>query len=82
MKKGLIGTFLFFQLSGRGARELDHLGPLRGFVDYEFTEVGGRTGKHCSAQVGKPRSDSRVGKACIDLFVASSGESVGDLVLG
>jgi hypothetical protein len=24
------------------ARELDHLGPLRGFVDYELTEVGGR----------------------------------------
>jgi len=39
-----------------GPRELDNLAPLLGFGGNELGEVGGRTGKHCSTKVGKPRS--------------------------
>jgi hypothetical protein len=37
-------------------RELDHLGPLLGFVGDELAEVAGRSRKRRAAQVGKPRA--------------------------
>ena len=51
------------------ARELDHLGPLLGFVDDELVEVAGRAWKHSAAKVGKARVQLGVGKPYIDLAV-------------
>src|SRR5262249_59758946 len=44
-------------------------GRLRGFFGHELAEVGGRTGKHCSTKVGKPRLQLGIGKARVDLLV-------------
>src|SRR5262245_33445304 len=51
------------------ARELDHLGPLLGFVGNEFPEIGGRERDHGAAEVGKPRLDLGISKAGVDLLV-------------
>jgi hypothetical protein len=37
------------------ARELDHLGPLFGFLRNEFPEIGWRTRKRFAPKVGVPR---------------------------
>ena len=63
------------------ARELDHLGPLLGFVGDELAEVGWRTGKHCAAKVGKPRLHPSVGESGIDLLVELV-DYLGSRVLG
>src|SRR5262245_39092541 len=47
----------------------DHLAPLLGFVSDELPEIGGCTGKHRAAQVGKPRSHLGIGEARIDLRI-------------
>jgi hypothetical protein len=41
---------------GLRAGELDHLGPLLGFVGNELAEVAGRAWKHSAAKVSKARS--------------------------
>src|SRR5437660_2781733 len=51
------------------AREFDYLGPLLGLVRDEPAEIGGRAGKHCSAQVGEPRLHPGVGESGVDLLV-------------
>src|SRR5262245_38627345 len=51
------------------ARELDHLGPLLGFLGNEFPEIGGRERDHGAAEVGKPRLDLGISKAGVDLLV-------------
>src|SRR5215831_11841507 len=61
-----IGTAASVRLD---ARELDHLGPLFGFVGDELAELGRRACKHCAAHVRKPRLQLRVGEAGIDLLV-------------
>src|SRR5580692_12756250 len=58
-----------------GARELDDLCPLVGFLGDEILEVGRRTGKHRPAHVGKPRFDLGTGEGRVDFFV----EPVDDL---
>src|SRR5262245_59811521 len=50
-------------------RELDHPGPLLGFVGDELAEVRGRAGKHCTAQGGKSRLRPGLGEDRIDLLV-------------
>ena len=52
-----------------GARELDHLAPLLGFLGHDPSEVGGGTRKGCSAEVGKSRLDLWVAEARIDLLI-------------
>src|SRR5207248_9141627 len=51
------------------AGELDHLGPLLGFVGDELAKVAGRAWKHSATKVGKARLHPGVGKPCIDLAV-------------
>src|SRR5262245_35662280 len=51
------------------ARELDHLGPLLGFLGNEFPEIGGRERDHGAAALGKPRLDLGISKAGVDLLV-------------
>src|SRR5262245_24092495 len=51
------------------AGELDHLGPLLGFLSDELAEVGGRTGKHRTATLSETPLWLEIGKDCIDLFV-------------
>src|SRR5215467_12788670 len=51
------------------ARELDHLGPLFGFLADELAEVGGRARKHRAAEVGKPRFNLGISEARIDLII-------------
>src|ERR1700745_909553 len=43
------------------ACELDHLGPLLGFLGDQFPKISGRPGNHCRAQVGAPRLDLGIG---------------------
>src|SRR5262245_566830 len=57
------------------ARELDHLGPLLGFVGDEFSEVDGCTGKCNAAQSDELLLDFRIDKSRIDLLI----EQVDDL---
>src|ERR1700681_2507347 len=59
----IFGSFNF------GARELDHLAPLVGVIDDEFAKIGGRAGKRCAADFGKPRPELGIGKHRVDLFV-------------
>src|SRR5436853_3578796 len=47
----------------------DHLGPLLGFVGHELSEVGRRTSKRRTAEVGKPIPDPGIGNAGIDFLV-------------
>src|SRR5215467_8123059 len=63
------GTFGSAASIRLGPSELDHLGPLLGFGGNELGEVGGRTGKHCSTKVGKPRLQLGIDKARVDLPV-------------
>src|SRR5262245_35314948 len=63
------------------ARELDHLGPLLRFLSDELPEIGGCTGKHRAAQVGKPRSHLGIGEARIDLRIEFV-DDLGGRVLG
>src|ERR1700692_3877565 len=58
-------------------RELDHLGPLLGFVGDELCVVGGRTGEYRAAKVGNPRLHRRIGKASVDFPVSFSTISAG-----
>src|SRR5262249_8322047 len=58
------------------AGELDHLGPLFGFVGYELAEIGRRARKYRAAEVGQPRLNLGIGEGCIDPIV----ELVDDLV--
>src|SRR5215471_16039099 len=50
-------------------RELDHLGPLLGFLSDELAEVGRRERERGVAEVGNPRPDPRIGEARVDLPV-------------
>jgi hypothetical protein len=52
-----------------GTGELDHLGPLLGFVRNELAELGWRAGKRRAAQVSKPRLDFGIGERRVDLLV-------------
>jgi hypothetical protein len=51
------------------ASELDHPGPLLGFVGDQFFKIGGREREYVATQVGKPRLDLGVGEPGIDLLV-------------
>src|SRR5215475_9879643 len=51
------------------ARELDHLGPLLGFVSDELSEFGRRHRHRHAPEVGKPRLKLGVGEDGIDLSV-------------
>jgi len=51
------------------AGELDHLGPLLGFVGYELAEIGRRARKYRAAEVGQPRLNLGIGEGCIDPIV-------------
>src|ERR1039457_4058819 len=64
-----------------GARELDHLSPLLGFVGDELTEVSGRTREHRAAEVDQPRLDFGVGDSRID-FLVELLDDLGRCVLG
>src|SRR5262249_50237599 len=52
-----------------GIRKLDHAGPLLGFGSDELPKLGGRTGKHCAAQVANSRPDLRIGDGRVDFLV-------------
>ena len=47
----------------------DHLAPFLGFIRDELTEVGRRTRKHRTSQVGDPCLHPRIGKSRVDLPV-------------
>src|SRR5262249_5798487 len=51
------------------ASELDDRGPLLGFVDNQFPEIGRRAPKHRRAQFSKPRLDPGIGECRVDLAV-------------
>jgi hypothetical protein len=51
------------------ARELDHLGPLLGFIGDELAEVGRPAPKPYTAKGSKPRLDLGIGKSRVDLLV-------------
>src|SRR5262245_3800255 len=51
------------------ARELDHLGPLLGFLRNEFPEIGGRAWKHSATKVGKARLDFGIVESRVDLLI-------------
>src|SRR5262252_1819238 len=51
------------------AGELDDLGPFLGFFRNHFAEIGGRSGQHRAAQVGKPCVCFGIGKHGVDLVV-------------
>src|SRR6516162_7700362 len=51
------------------AGKLDHLAPLVGFVGYELSKVGGRTGEHRSSQIGEALLHVGVDESGIDLLV-------------
>ena len=44
-----------FELPRLDARELDNLGPLFGFIDQKFAEIGGRNETDCRAQIHETR---------------------------
>jgi hypothetical protein len=62
----IYGISASLSLDIRGA---DHLAPLFGFVGDQLAEVGGRTGKHNAAQVGKPRFNLGIDEARVDILV-------------
>src|SRR6516162_7938432 len=62
----LNGTTVSVRFDAHG---LHHLAPLLDFLGDELPEVGRRTGKRRTAQVGKPRVHLWVGEGRIDLFV-------------
>jgi len=47
----------------------DHLAPFLGVVGDKLGEVGGRTGKHRCAQIGKSCLDLGIGEGGIDFAV-------------
>src|SRR6266513_2039094 len=51
------------------ARELDHLGPLFGFIRDELSEVSGRARKRRAAEVGKTSFHSWIGETCVDFLI-------------
>ena len=63
---GIFGTAALVRLD---IGELDHHGPLLGFVGDQLAKVSGRTRKHRTAQVGEPRFHIGVGEASADLLV-------------
>src|SRR4051794_7047834 len=78
MKCSSIATIRSFSLMAFGsvrlrARELDHLGPLLGFLDDELAEVGRRAWKDC-AQLGETRFHLAIGKAGIDFLVERAND--------
>src|SRR5260221_3294577 len=50
-------------------RELNHLGPLFGFVGHELAEVGRRACQRRAAQIGEPRLDIWIREPRIDFLV-------------
>src|SRR5262245_32135150 len=50
-------------------RELDHLGPLLGFLSDQPAEVSGRTRKHRATEVSEPRFHVGIGESRINLIV-------------
>jgi hypothetical protein len=63
------------------AGELDHLGPLLGFLDQELSEIGGRPQmQHCETWLGKARFDRGVGdgrgSSAAMYFLKSAGDPV------
>src|SRR5262249_29221001 len=51
------------------ASELDHLAPLLGFVDDQFTELGRRSRQRRAAEVGEAHPHLVVGERRVDLLV-------------
>ena len=58
-----------FAESGLHARELDHLGPLLGFIGDELSESAGEPANTAAAQVGEACLYLGVGEGGIDLLV-------------
>jgi hypothetical protein len=63
------------------ARDLDHLGPFRGFVGDELSEIGGRAHERRAAKLGEPRLDLGIGEASVD-FMVQPADDLGRRVLG
>src|SRR5260221_7394895 len=62
-------------------RELDHLGPLFGFVGHELAEVGRRACQRRAAQIGEPRLDIWIREPRID-FLVELVDDFGGRILG
>ena len=60
-----------------GARELDDLAPLLGFVSDELAEIGSRSAKRRHAQIGKPRFRSGLGEGRVSSLLSLSMISAG-----
>src|SRR5262249_30852252 len=65
---------------GPRARELDHLGPLLGFFDDEYSELGRRAAEHRRAQIGKPRLYLGVRKNGVHLLVEAADDLHGRIL--
>src|SRR5262249_61963165 len=65
---------------GPRARELDHLGPLLGFFDDEYSEFGWRAAEHRPAQIGKPRLYLGVRKNGVHLLVEAADDLRGRIL--
>src|SRR5262245_12242338 len=53
------------------AGELDHVGPLLGFVGDQLGEVGSGAGKWFTTEIGHPRLHRGLGERRVDLAVQS-----------
>jgi len=62
------------------ARELDHLGPLLGFFDDEYSELARRAAEHRRAQIGKPRLYLGVRKNGVHLLVEAADDLRGRIL--
>src|SRR5215472_3529969 len=65
---------------GPRARELDHLGPLLGFFDDEYSKLGRRAAEHRRAQIGKPRLYLGVHKNGVHLLVEAADDLGGRIL--